>query len=97
MVTAIYEGALASAGLKMSQFSALVAVANREKARPAELTKLPQMDESTLAAMSSECAPAAGSGLSGTRIADATCSKQRIRAGVESQVPSSLAASSRRH
>lgn len=48
MVTAIYDGALATAGLKTSQFSVLVAVANREKARPAELTKLLQMDESTL-------------------------------------------------
>jgi DNA-binding MarR family transcriptional regulator len=48
MVTAIYDGALARAGLKTSQFSVLVAVANREKAKPAELTKLLQMDESTL-------------------------------------------------
>jgi DNA-binding MarR family transcriptional regulator len=48
MVSAIYDGALASAGLKTSQFGVLVAVANREKARPAELTKLLQMDESTL-------------------------------------------------
>lgn len=48
MVSAIYDGALASAGLKTSQFSVLVAVANREKARPTELTELLQMDESTL-------------------------------------------------
>src|SRR6266446_1916540 len=48
MVTAIYDGALAGAGLKTSQFSVLVAVANRKKARPVELTKLLQMDESTL-------------------------------------------------
>src|ERR1700730_16921003 len=48
MVTAIYDSALASAGLKTSQYSVLVAVANREKARPAELAKLLQMDESTL-------------------------------------------------
>lgn len=48
MVSAIYDAALASAGLKTSQFSVLVAVANRKKARPAELTKLLQMDESTL-------------------------------------------------
>ena len=48
MVTAIYDGALASAGLKTSQFSVLVAVFNRKKARPAELTKHLQMDESTL-------------------------------------------------
>jgi DNA-binding MarR family transcriptional regulator len=48
MVSAIYDGALASAGLKTSQFAVLVAVANREKVRPAELTKLLQLDESTL-------------------------------------------------
>jgi DNA-binding MarR family transcriptional regulator len=48
VVSAIYDGALASAGLKTSQFSVLVAVGNRKKARPAELTKLLQMDESTL-------------------------------------------------
>jgi len=48
MVSAIYDGALASSGVKTSQFSVLVAVANRKKARPAELTKLLQMDESTL-------------------------------------------------
>ncbi|HKN01195.1 MAG TPA: MarR family winged helix-turn-helix transcriptional regulator [Candidatus Binataceae bacterium] len=48
MVTAIYDGALASAGLKTSQFSVLVAVANRKQARPSELTELLQMDESTL-------------------------------------------------
>src|SRR5260221_1844112 len=48
MVTAIYDGALASAGLKTSQFSVLVAVANRKHARPSELTELLQMDESTL-------------------------------------------------
>src|SRR6202046_160375 len=48
MLTAIYDGALADAGVKKSQFSVLVAVANRKKARPAELIKLLQMDESTL-------------------------------------------------
>ena len=48
MVTAIYDNALANAGLKTSQFSVLVAVANRGKARPAELIELLQMDESTL-------------------------------------------------
>src|SRR5271168_645526 len=48
MVSAIYDGALAGAGLKTSQFGVLVAVANRKKARPAELTKLLQLDESTL-------------------------------------------------
>ncbi|MFZ0680672.1 MarR family winged helix-turn-helix transcriptional regulator [Candidatus Binatus sp.] len=48
MVTAIYDGALADAGLKTSQFSVLIAVANRGKARPAELTKHLQMDESTV-------------------------------------------------
>jgi DNA-binding MarR family transcriptional regulator len=48
MVTAIYDGALARAGLKTSQFSVLIAVANRGKAKPAELIELLQMDESTL-------------------------------------------------
>ena len=48
MVSAIYDSALAGAGLKTSQFSVLVAVANRDKARPAELIELLQMDESTL-------------------------------------------------
>src|SRR6266481_2083837 len=48
MVSAIYDGALADAGLKTSQFSVLVAVSNRDKVRPAELIKLLQMDESTL-------------------------------------------------
>ena len=48
MVSAIYDSALAGAGLKTSQFSVLVAVANRDKVRPTELTKLLQMDESTL-------------------------------------------------
>ena len=48
MVSAIYDGALANAGLKTSQFSVLVSVANRKQARPAELTKHLQMDESTL-------------------------------------------------
>src|SRR5260370_40077387 len=48
MVSAIYDGALAGAGVKTSQFSVLVTVANRGKARPSELTDLLQMDESTL-------------------------------------------------
>jgi DNA-binding MarR family transcriptional regulator len=48
MVTAIYDGALADAGLKTSQFSVLIAVANRGKARPSELTEHLQMDESTV-------------------------------------------------
>jgi DNA-binding MarR family transcriptional regulator len=48
MVSAIYDGALADTGLKTSQFSVLVAVTNRGKARPAELTNQLQMDESTL-------------------------------------------------
>ena len=48
MVTAIYDGALANAGLKTSQFSVLVSVANRKQARPAELIKHLQLDESTL-------------------------------------------------
>jgi DNA-binding MarR family transcriptional regulator len=48
MVTAIYDSALTGAGLKTSQFSLLVAVSNREKVRPSELTNLLQMDGSTL-------------------------------------------------
>src|SRR5271163_720932 len=48
MVTSIYDGALANAGLKTSQFSVLVSIANRKQARPAELTQHLQMDESTL-------------------------------------------------
>jgi DNA-binding MarR family transcriptional regulator len=48
IVTAIYDGALAETGLKASQFTVLVAVANRAKAKPSELTKLLHMDESTL-------------------------------------------------
>jgi len=48
MVSAIYDGALASAGLKTSQFSVLVSVANRKQVRPAELAKHLQLDESTL-------------------------------------------------
>jgi DNA-binding MarR family transcriptional regulator len=48
MVSAIYDNALASAGLKTSQFSVLVSVANRMQALPAELIKLLQLDESTL-------------------------------------------------
>ena len=48
MVTAIYDGALANAGLKTSQFTVLVAVANREKTKPPELINLLQMGESTL-------------------------------------------------
>jgi DNA-binding MarR family transcriptional regulator len=48
MVSAIYDSALADAGLKTSQFSVLVSVANRKQARPAELIKNLQLDESTL-------------------------------------------------
>ncbi len=48
MITAIYDDALASVGLKGSQFNLLVATVNREEARPAELAKYLEMDESTL-------------------------------------------------
>ncbi|HTW89767.1 MAG TPA: winged helix DNA-binding protein [Candidatus Binataceae bacterium] len=48
MITAIYDEALAGVGLKASQFNLLVAAVNREKAKPAELAKLLEMDESTL-------------------------------------------------
>ncbi|HEY2104724.1 MAG TPA: MarR family winged helix-turn-helix transcriptional regulator [Candidatus Binataceae bacterium] len=48
IVTGIYDEALSSAGLKVSQFSVLVAVSNEGKCRPSELAKTLQMDESTL-------------------------------------------------
>ena len=48
IVSAIYDGALASAGVKTSQFTVLIAIANRESVRPSELTRLLQLDESTL-------------------------------------------------
>jgi DNA-binding MarR family transcriptional regulator len=48
MVSAIYDSSLASVGLKTSQFSVLIAVGNREAVRPSELSKMLQMDESTL-------------------------------------------------
>jgi DNA-binding MarR family transcriptional regulator len=48
ILTVIYDAALSKGGLKTSQFSVLVSVANRKQARPAELTKHLQLDESTL-------------------------------------------------
>src|ERR1700680_1772634 len=48
IITGIYDDAFSGIGMKVSQFSVLVAVSNREKARPAELAKILQMDESTL-------------------------------------------------
>ena len=48
VISGIYDDALSDAGLKTSQFNVLVAVANQEKIRPAELAKILQMDESTL-------------------------------------------------
>jgi DNA-binding MarR family transcriptional regulator len=48
VITAVYDDALAEMGLKVSQFSVLNAVANREDARPAELAKFLEMDETTL-------------------------------------------------
>ena len=48
IITGIYDDAFSGVGMKVSQFSVLVAVSNREKARPAELAKILQMDESTL-------------------------------------------------
>jgi len=48
MVSAIYDSSMASAGLKTSQFSVLIAVGNRAAVRPSELSKMLQMDESTL-------------------------------------------------
>jgi DNA-binding MarR family transcriptional regulator len=48
MVTAIYDDAMLSAGLKTTQFTLLVAVARRQESRPADLAKFLQMDDSTL-------------------------------------------------
>lgn len=48
MITAIYDEALASVGLKASQLNLLVATVNQEETRPAELAKYLEMDESTL-------------------------------------------------
>jgi DNA-binding MarR family transcriptional regulator len=48
VIAAIYGDALSDAGLKVSQLTILVAVANREDTRPAEPAKFLQMDESTL-------------------------------------------------
>jgi DNA-binding MarR family transcriptional regulator len=48
VITGVYDDALAEVGLKVSQFSVLSAIANREDTRPAELAKVLAMDESTL-------------------------------------------------
>jgi DNA-binding MarR family transcriptional regulator len=48
IITAIYDGVLVETGLKASQFTVLIAVANREKARPQELSRLLHLDQSTL-------------------------------------------------
>src|SRR5712692_2310808 len=48
VITAVYDDALSEVGLKVSQFSVLTAVANREETRPAELAKVLEMDESTV-------------------------------------------------
>lgn len=48
VITAIYDDAFSELGLKVSQFSVLTAVANREETRPAELAKVLEMDESTV-------------------------------------------------
>jgi hypothetical protein len=68
MVTAIYDNALANAGLKTSQFSVLVSVANRD---PRNLRNCCKWTSQRSAAMSNECAPGVGSGSSETRIAEA--------------------------
>jgi DNA-binding MarR family transcriptional regulator len=46
VITGVYDDALATVGLKVSQFSVLTAIANREDTRPAELAKFLAMDES---------------------------------------------------
>ena len=48
VVSAVYDDAFAEVGLRVSQFSVLNAVANREGMYAAELAKLLEMDESTL-------------------------------------------------
>jgi DNA-binding MarR family transcriptional regulator len=48
VVTAVYDDALTEAGLKVSQFSVLNAIASRDETRPAELAKALGMDGSTL-------------------------------------------------
>jgi len=48
MISAIYDDALAGAGLKASQFNLLVAAVNSEQSRPADLAKALEMDESTV-------------------------------------------------
>jgi DNA-binding MarR family transcriptional regulator len=48
MVTSIYDAALAEVGLKISQFTVLVAVSNLGGCRPRDLAKVLEMDESTL-------------------------------------------------
>jgi DNA-binding MarR family transcriptional regulator len=48
MITAIYDEALAAAGIQTSQFNVLVAASNCPASRPSELAKILAMDESTL-------------------------------------------------
>jgi DNA-binding MarR family transcriptional regulator len=48
VITGIYDEAFAKLGMKVSQFTVLMAVFNREKTRPAALAKLLHMDESTV-------------------------------------------------
>jgi DNA-binding MarR family transcriptional regulator len=48
VISAVYDDALAEVGLKVSQFSLLSSIANREDTQPAELAKFLEMDESTL-------------------------------------------------
>jgi DNA-binding MarR family transcriptional regulator len=48
IVSALYDGVLAGAGLKTTQFSLLVATHNMGSARPTELAKFLEMDQSTL-------------------------------------------------
>lgn len=48
VISRVYDDSFAEAGLKVSQFSLLSAIANQEDTRPAELAKSLAMDESTL-------------------------------------------------
>jgi hypothetical protein len=91
MVSAIYDGALADTGLKTSQFSVLVSVFNRGKVRPAELTNLLQMDESTLSRNVREGLAQARAGRGSAEPSDRS---DRQGSGFDSQVPAGVAARS---
>jgi DNA-binding MarR family transcriptional regulator len=71
-VMAIYDLALAEAGLKGSQLTVLVALANREKVGPSELARLLETDESTVSHNVERCARRVGCIWIPARIGEAT-------------------------